>query len=56
VRFDDLTGGVFAPTAAGRDREMGLYLAKRAGAAIHDFADLPIADCMADTDVHGLGA
>ena len=54
VRFDDLPGGVFAAAAAASDREIGLYLAKRAGAAIHRFADLAIADGMAHADVHGL--
>lgn len=52
VGFDDLPGRVLASTAARGDREIGLHLAERAGATIHDFADLPIADCMAHADIH----
>jgi hypothetical protein len=49
---DDLPRGVFAAAAAAADGQLALHIEKRAGAMIDRFADLTIADCMADAYVH----
>jgi hypothetical protein len=44
---------ILASTAATGDRQLQLHFVQRRGASIHDFADLTIADGIAQTDVHG---
>ena len=52
VVVDDFAGAVFALTAAVGDRKVRLDRVQRVGAAIHDFANLAIADPIAEADVH----
>ena len=49
---DYLPRGVFAASAAAADGQLALHIEQRAGALIDRFADLTIAHCMADADVH----
>ena len=49
---DDLAGAVFALAAAVRYRQVGLDGVQRIGATIHNFANLAIADPIAEADVH----
>jgi hypothetical protein len=44
---------ILAPTAATGDRQLLLDFVQRSGASIHDFADLAIADGIAQANVHG---
>ena len=44
---------IFASTAAAGDWQLHLYFVERSGALIHDFADLAIADGIAQANVHG---
>ena len=50
--FDDLLRRRGATAAAAADGKARLNIRQRAGAAIHDFADLAIGDGMTYTDVH----
>lgn len=50
--FDHGASRVFASTAATRDRQMRLHFIERRRPAVHDFADLAVADGMAEADVH----
>jgi hypothetical protein len=49
---DDLPRGIFTAAAAAADGQLALHIEKRAGALIDRFADLTIANCMADAYVH----
>jgi uncharacterized membrane protein len=49
---DDFAGAVFALAAAVRDRQVSLDGVQRIGATIHNFANLAIADSIAEADVH----
>ena len=53
MSLNNFSRRIFAATTAAGDRQVSLYFAKRRGTTIHDFADLAIADGMAQTDVHG---
>lgn len=53
MAFDDFLRGVFAAATAVGDGEIALDFRQRAGAAIHDFANLTITDSVTETDVHG---
>jgi hypothetical protein len=44
---------ILASAAAAGDRQLQLYFVQRSGALIHDFADLAIADGIAQANVHG---
>ena len=44
---------ILASAAAAGDWQLQLYFVKRGGAFIHDFADLAIADGIAQANVHG---
>lgn len=55
LAIDDFAGGLFATPAAIRHRKVGLYFPKRIRSTIHDFADLAVADPIAQADVHGIG-
>ena len=50
--IDDFARRVFATAAAAGNRQMDLHLVQRRRAAIHDFADLAIADGMTHANVH----
>jgi hypothetical protein len=52
MSLNNFSRRILASTAATRDRQLQLHFVQRAGAAIHDFADLAIADGIAKTDVH----
>jgi hypothetical protein len=52
MRLDHIPRRLFTATTAARDGKMRLHFAQRAGATVHDFADLAIGDCAADADVH----
>ena len=55
-RFDlagnDFLRGVFASTAAIGHWQIALNFRQGASTPVHDFADLTIADAIAETDVH----
>jgi hypothetical protein len=57
-RFDlagnDFLSRVFAATAAVGHRQVALHFRKRSSAPIHDFADLSVANAIAEADVHTL--
>jgi hypothetical protein len=53
MRLNHFSRRILAPAAATGYRQAHLHFEERAGALIDDFADLAIADCMAQTDVHG---
>jgi hypothetical protein len=44
---------ILASTTAAGDRKLLLHFVQRTGAPIHDFADLTIADGIAQANVHG---
>jgi len=50
---DHFLGCIFATPAAASDWQVGLHFGQRASAAIHDFADLPIANSVTEAHVHG---
>jgi len=57
-RFDlagnDFLSRVFAATAAVSHRQVALHFGKRSSTSIHDFADLSVANAIAEADVHAL--
>jgi len=46
---------ILASAAAAGDGQLLLHFVQRAGAAIHDFANLAITDGIAQANVHGAG-
>jgi hypothetical protein len=51
--MDELSCNVLAGSTAACDGKKRFYVVERLRSAIHDFADLAITDCAADTNVHG---
>jgi hypothetical protein len=52
ILVHDASGSLFAAAAAGSDRQLVLYIEKRACAAIDSLADVFIGYGMANADVH----
>ena len=52
ILVHDASGGFFAAAAAGSDRQLVLYIEKRACTAIDSLADVFIGNSMANADVH----
>ena len=50
--LDDFACGLFALPAAVRNWQSRLYFVQRVGAAVNALADLPVADPIAQADVH----
>jgi hypothetical protein len=53
MSLNNFSRRIFASTAAAGDRQLHLHFVQRRGAPIHDFADLAIADGIAQANVHG---
>jgi hypothetical protein len=53
MSLNNFSRRILASTAAAGDRQLQLYFVERCGAPIHDFADLAIADGIAQANVHG---
>ncbi len=56
MSLNNFSRRILASTAAAGDGQLQLDFVQRAGAAVHDFADLAIADGIAQADVHGFEA
>lgn len=53
MRLNHFSRSLLASAAAAGDRQAHLDLEQRAGALVHGFADLAVADGMAKANVHG---
>jgi hypothetical protein len=53
MSLNNFSRRIFASTAAAGDWQLQLYFVQRAGASIHNFSDLAIADGIAQANVHG---